>query len=78
MFLVNSSPDYLDLNQGSFCDFSVSSLDGRNINCHLVVIGALSPYILSIVKEVGGDCLILPDYKHSEIANLMNLAYSGK
>jgi hypothetical protein len=64
--------------QGDLCDFSVTSMDGRHIDCHLLIIGVFSPYIMTIVEETGGDCLILPDFRTSEIASLMNLIYSGK
>ena len=64
--------------QGDLCDFSVVSMDGRHIDCHMLIIGIFSPYILTMVEETGGDCLILPDFRTSEIASLMDLIYSGK
>ena len=64
--------------QGPLCDFSVFSMEGDHVNCHLLVIGTLSPYVLNLVKDVEGDCLILPDFSKSDILSFMNLAYTGK
>ena len=53
-------------------------MEHKHVNCHLLIIGGLSPYILKLVQEEGGDSLILPDYTSAEILFLMNLVYTGK
>ena len=47
------------------------------MNCHKILIGSFSPYVLGLVAEANGDGLILPDYRTSEIGIMMNLIYSG-
>ena len=53
-------------------------MERQHINCHLLVVGALSPYVLNLVREVGGDSLIFPDFTMAEISFFMNLIYSGQ
>ena len=53
-------------------------MGGQHVDCHLVVIGALSPYVLDLVQQSGGDCLILPDFSTADIFSLMNINYSGQ
>ena len=64
--------------QGPLCDLSIATMDNKHVNCHLLIIGGLSPYFLKLVQEVGGDSLIIPDYTSAEVLFLMNLIYTGK
>ena len=64
--------------QGPLCDFKVWSLDGQVVDCHLLALGTLSPFVLNLVEEVGADCLILPDFGKPAILTLMNVVYSGE
>ena len=64
--------------QGPLCDFPVFSMEGEHVNCHLVVLGSLSPYVLHLVQQTGGDCLILPDSSIVDIFSFMNIVYSGQ
>ena len=64
--------------QGPLCDFKVWYLEGEAVDCHLLALGTLSPFVLSLMEEAGGDCLILPDFGKSDILTLMNLVYSGE
>ena len=64
--------------QGPLCDFKVWSLEGEAVDCHLLAIGTLSPFVLKLVEEDGGDCLVLPDFGKSDILSFMNVVYSGE
>ena len=41
------------------------------------MLGTLSPYVLGLIEEARDGCLILPDFKLSDIGIVMNLIYSG-
>ena len=63
---------------GPLYDFSIFSMENKHINCHLLVLGVVSPDFLKLVQEVGGDSLVLPDYSSADIFLLMDLLYTGK
>ena len=45
--------------------------------CHHVITASLSPFILTLLKESGGDQIILADFDTPEMCELMNFCYSG-
>ena len=64
--------------QGPLCDFKVYALGGHQVDCHLLVVGTFSPWLLELVHHVGGDSLILPEFALSDLLSFMNLAYSAE
>ena len=79
---VQSKSNYVQISgllQGHLTDFCFVAKDGRSINCHKIVVAALSPFMKSLVGSSSeSDQIILPDFGMAEIRGLMNFYYTGR
>lgn len=63
--------------QGDLADFSLVSGEGFPVNCHSVMLAALSPFMKNLLVSSKADQMILPDFSVSEVCGLLNFLYTG-
>ena len=56
----------------------MTSSDAESVNCHLLLVAAVSPVLANACKDDQIDAIIFPDFSSEELASFMNLLYCGR
>ena len=63
--------------KGDLADLNMVSGEGLPVNCHAVMVVALSPFLKILLADSKADQVILPDFSIAELSGLLNLLYTG-